>query len=266
MVNIKALEEKWVDQPRSNEEDRLRVIEYLVLAYGDLKHWGWGSARYETLAECLIDAVFSVRARHSDVDRVVAKWREITQAEGVSVATAAECAEVFAGVGSSAAAIALPDNKIAGRKKRLIVADAAAALAECEVHDLADLQIRLCTDPTALRTAWLNVYGLGHGSWCHLRLLARAGYPDPAPELRRKLARLKTPLAMDSEVSKRVKSVSYLDAMNIILDVAEELEVPALVVEYALMVGPPVQLPTQLPGSPEEPSTMGNHAKVGAAH
>lgn len=234
-----------------------RVAEYLTEAFGDLKKWSWVATLHDTLAECLIDAVFSVRARHSDVERAIDRWRDLILAEGVPAITAADCAKAFAGISSSAAAIALPDNKIAGRKKRLIVADAAAALDQCGITTLADFRNRLWDDLPRLREAWLGVFGLGHASWCHLRLVADAMVVDPSPELRRKLARL---IVDGSAV--RIAAVSVETAMQILLEVADYLGVAPLVVEYALAVSP------QIPVSREsaEASTIDIHAKVGAAH
>ena len=65
------------DEPGPEEVEYLGTVDavarLLEEEFGPGKTWPWTWARRADMAECIIDAVFSVRARNVDVDRQIGR-------------------------------------------------------------------------------------------------------------------------------------------------------------------------------------------------
>ena len=101
-----------------------------------------------------------------------------------------------------------------------MVEEAATVLDDAGIVELVDLCRTLALRPMSLRNEWLRVHGLGETSFCHLRLLAGSDALDPGVRVLRFLG-----------VGKAVRPRW---AKDVILGVADSMEVPPVAVEYAL--------------------------------
>lgn len=200
--------------------------------FGPGRNWPWAWARRGDLPECIIDAVFSIRARNCDVNRIIDRWRRWQVARGVAVHTTGALASLLAehpelGPGGEIGddpgqrnKRVFPRNRVAGRFKTTLVAEAARVFGEVSVETLGDLADVVGAGPTTLRDQWMGVHGLGETSLCHLRLLAGVDVLDPGVRVLRFLG--------------AGRAVSAHWATEVIVAVADEMEVPPIAVEYAL--------------------------------
>lgn len=210
------------------------VARLLEEDFGPGKTWPWTWARRADIAECIIDAVFSVRARNADVDRIVDRWRHWQMEEGIAAVTAWDLAVALRnlpglkGTGPirgpeeepAARRPVFPRNRIAGRLKTTIAEEAATVLDDAGIVGLESFRRRLRISPMALRNEWTSVHGLGETSFCHMRLLADCDVLDPGVRVLRYLG------------MGRAVPVSW--AKDVIVGVAEAMDVPPVAVEYAL--------------------------------
>lgn len=210
------------------------VARLLEEEFGPGKTWPWTWARRADIAECIIDAVFSVRARNVDVDRIIDRWRHWQMAEGIAAVTAWDLAVSLRnlpglkGAGPirvvegepAARRPVFPRNRIAGRLKTTIAEEAATALDDAGIVGMESFRQRLCISPMALRNEWLRVHGLGETSFCHMRLLAGSDALDPGVRVLRFLG--------------LGKAVPASWAKDVIAGVADSMDVPPVAVEYAL--------------------------------
>lgn len=204
------------------------VARVLEEEFGPGRTWPWAWSRRATIAECIIDAVFSVRARTADVERILDRWRRWQDERGVAVETAWDLAAALHHVpgltddttppGEGPAVF--PRNRIAGRRKTRIAKDAATALDNAGIVDLESFRRRLQLSPMALRNEWMFVHGLGETTFCHMRLLVGSEVLDPGVRVLRYLG------------TGRAVSVSW--AKDVIVGVADAMGVPPVPVEYAL--------------------------------
>ncbi|MFC3849689.1 hypothetical protein ACFORJ_05870 [Corynebacterium hansenii] len=226
------------DAPKLEEVEYLGTVDAVARLLGEEfgpgKNWPWTWARRADIAECVIDAVFSVRARSVDVDRVVDRWRHWQVEEGIAAVTAWDLAVALrnlpglTGAGPvrvvegepGARRPVFPRNRIAGRLKTIIAEEAATVLDDAGIVGLESFRRRLRISPIALRNEWLGVHGLGETSFCHLRLLAGSDVLDPGARVLRFLG--------------LGRAVPASWAKDVILGVADAMDVPPVAVEYAL--------------------------------
>ena len=226
------------DEPGPEEVEYLGTVDavarLLEEEFGPGKTWPWTWARRADMAECIIDAVFSVRARNVDVDRIVDRWRHWQMEEGITAVTPWDLAVALrnlpglTGAGPirvvegdpAARRPVFPRNRIAGRLKTTIAEEAARVLDDAGIVGMESFRQRLRISPMALRNEWLRVRGLGETSFCHMRLLAGSDALDPGVRVLRFLG------------LGRAVSVSW--AKDVILGAADAMDVPPVAVEYAL--------------------------------
>lgn len=226
------------DEPGPEEVEYLGTVDavarLLEEEFGPGKTWPWTWARRADMAECIIDAVFSVRARNVDVDRIVDRWRHWQMEEGIAAGTPWDLAVALrnlpglTGAGPirvvegdpAARRPVFPRNRIAGRLKTTIAEEAARVLDDAGIVGMESFRQRLRISPMALRNEWLRVRGLGETSFCHMRLLAGSDALDPGVRVLRFLG------------LGRAASVSW--AKDVILGAADAMDVPPVAVEYAL--------------------------------
>lgn len=202
--------------------------------FGPGKTWPWTWARRADMAECIIDAVFSVRARSVDVDRILDRWRHWQMEQGIASVTPWDLAVALrnlpglTGAGPvrvvegepAARRPVFPRNRIAGRLKTTIAEEVATVLDDAGIVGMEDFRGRLLVSPMALRNEWLRVHGLGETSFCHMRLLAGSDVLDPGVRVLRFLG--------------LGRAVPVPWAKDVILGVADAMDVPPVAVEYAL--------------------------------
>lgn len=212
--------------------ERLMAVEELAVMlgreFGPARNWPWAWARRPDFAECVLDAVFAIQARHADVERLLLRWRRWREASGAGVTGAVRLAEVLAdGEGprivddlTGNERLVLPRNRVARRRKAVVAKDAAESLAGQGVDGLADFHALLAQRPRVAMLAWESVHGLGETSWCHLRLLAGSDVVAPGRRLRRLLG--------------EGKAIAADEAVDLVHGVAAALGVAPVAAEYAL--------------------------------
>ena len=156
------------------------VVEAVMRELGPVDSWKRPRGYPDSLALCVIDSVFSLRARYAAVENVVVAYREARATQGGSAETdgAAELLNAIAAAGGAERASTLlfrNRGRAPGTKelKTSAVAAGAAALLGVGVSTADDLRRKLITSAAATpRAAWLSVAGLGPASWEYLTMLA----------------------------------------------------------------------------------------------
>lgn len=194
---------------------------------GPVSEWEWATLRRDTLAECVLDVVFSIRMRHSVVDGIIERWNAWASGRDMPMA---KCASVLCDVhgveGPASAELPeipdgiLPRNRVAGRLKTDVVADIAGKLSQEGIEDIADFREAVRRDCATVRHLWLGVKGLGVGSWNQLRLISGCDVVDVSPAVRRQLG--------------CVSDAPIEEVEGVLNGVAQELGVSAVVAEYGL--------------------------------
>lgn len=224
--DLRDLDERFADWEHLMAVEELAGM--LGREFGPARNWPWTWARRPDLAECVLDAVFAIQARHADVERLLLRWRAWRAASGANATGAVGLAEVLAdGEGpripddpTGRERLVLPRNRVAGRRKAEVAGDAAVSLAGQGIDGLDDFHALLGQRPQVAMLAWESVHGLGETSWCHLRLLAGSGVVAPGRRLRRLLG--------DG------KAVPAAEAVDLVRGVAGALGVAPVAAEYAL--------------------------------
>ncbi|MDO4609135.1 hypothetical protein [Corynebacterium sp.] len=165
---------------RRDRELAVDAAEELVDVLGRTVDWTF-AVRRPTLPEAILDAVFSIRMRHSAVDAALGRFRIWTSDRGRPVETTDELAAALVVMPRGI----LPGNRCAGRLKADIAREAAERLAALGIRDRDDLLAVMVDDPGMVEAAWRSVRGLGEQSWTHLRMLAGCPGPMPGPAVRR---------------------------------------------------------------------------------
>lgn len=167
------------------------VVSYLYEIYGSPETWLFAANNRSTMAECILDSVYSSRVRHAQVDSMIRRFTAWTLGEKICVTTSTRLIHVLrgdAGAPTVPETSVLPANRIAGRFKRDIAADLAWELAEAGVEECADFRELGPDEHEDLRARCLRIKGFGESGWVHLCLLAGSVVVSPTTAVRRFLA------------------------------------------------------------------------------
>jgi len=187
----------------------------------------------DSLAMCVIDSVFSLRASYSSTVRVLDRYRAVRRAAGGNPERdrLTDLLATVDGVGGpdAAAGPALFDNRTyapgtarrgrTGVLKAAAVHDAATKLRSIGIDTIADLSDR--TDSAA--TAWRSVRGLGRVSWAYVLMLTGAVGVKADTMVRRFVA-----------AAVGVQAVTDERARQAVEDAARLLGVDARVLDHAI--------------------------------
>lgn len=158
------------------------IVEAVKRELGPREDWKRPRGYPDSLALCVIDSVFSLRARYSTVENVVGAYRQ-ARATQDGVADTDGTPELLSAIetagGPDRAATLLFRNhgRAPGTKelKASAVANGARALVEVGVSTAEDLRKELAVSAEApSKAGWLSVAGLGPASWAYLGMLTGA--------------------------------------------------------------------------------------------
>lgn len=186
-----------------------------------------------SLALCVIDSAFSLRATYASTTRVLSRYRAVRLATGADadVDNLTDLVATIDAVGgpTMAAGPALfgnhgyaPGTNRAGRQgvlKAEAVHQAARQLLAADIDTIEDLRAR----HEAARRAWLGVRGLGWVSWDYLQMLTGEGGVKADTMVQRFVA-----------AALETRTVGAAQAKAAVLDAAELMRVDARILDHAI--------------------------------
>lgn len=167
------------------------VTEYLLGLYGLPERWNFAANNRSTMAECILDAVFSPRARHTVVDRMIERFTAWTLEERQCVTTSSE---LFLAICGDRNRPWIPDGEVlprtrtAGEPKRDIAKEVARVLGISDIEDCAAFREMFPEQHEELRRQCLMIRGFGESTWVHLCMLAGSVIVTPTTSMRRFMA------------------------------------------------------------------------------
>ncbi len=212
----------------------LALKESVEEVFGVSDSWVWGADSRDDLIECIIDAVFSVRMHHGQVDRLISRYRRWLREYSHESLVPQQVLELLSSAADSEAQSfqrIFPANKINGRPKTDIVAELCHEFSRCGYETKSDFVHAYQLRPHFMRDVWLRIYGLGQSSWCHFRLLVGAEKPCLNP----KIIALLTAAGIEQCDKRKASFDTMVDAANeVIAELAFLFGTRPVMVEYAL--------------------------------
>lgn len=171
----------------NQQSDGAAVAALARARLGDIENWAdVSNYGYPSLALCLIDTVFSLRARYAAAKGAVDRYLEYRELDGArnctdgvsdlleAIESINDGAELF-GNRQVAPGTTLPKHEVIGT--------AARKLRAAGIESRSDLQLRLDDENQSdhVRRSWLSVSGLGPASWHYLVMLS--GRQDSKPDV-----------------------------------------------------------------------------------
>lgn len=177
------------------QNDVQRVVDAARQLLGeDQSKWVEPLGYPNSLAHCIIDSTYSLRARYSSVINVRIRYDDVRKVDGGDPTTDGVHQLIRAiddAGGAEDAALKLFGNRAmapgTNRLKSVVIYEAALALDEAGVRTTEDLRGTANGDgPQAeVKKAWLGVSGLGQASWRYLLMLAGVDGTKPDVMIRR---------------------------------------------------------------------------------
>lgn len=195
--------------------------------------WKDPSGYRGSLALCVIDSAFSLRASYASTSRVLERYRAVRQAAGADadVDNLMDLVAAIDSVGGSAMAAGpglfsnhgyAPGTARAGRQgvlKAEAVHQAARQLLAADTDTIDDLRAH----QVAARRAWLSVRGLGWVSWDYLQMLTGDDGVKADTMVQRFVA-----------AALEARTVGATRAKAAVLDAAELMRVDARILDHAI--------------------------------
>ncbi len=155
------------------------LLEHIARTLGAPKEWPEPDGYPDSLALCVLDAIWSIGVRYRGVQNVVAEYRALRRSAGADPNRdgAVELQDAIAGVGGPEAfADAVHNRQLTsthnGLLKAAAVDEACTALLSSGIATTADLRSAEGDSLESVNAAWRGVPGQGSGiSWRYLLLL-----------------------------------------------------------------------------------------------